>query len=161
MRRLILMRHAKSDWGAPGLADHDRPLNQRGRLAAALMGAFLKDEGIEPDIALVSTALRTRETWSLMGIDAPATFLPTLYHAAPEAIAAAARSAPEEARTALILGHQPGMQAAANWMSDGRRIDAYPTAQVVVLTFDDAESWADIGPRGGAPTRIASPKSLV
>ncbi|MEO0361669.1 MAG: histidine phosphatase family protein, partial [Pseudomonadota bacterium] len=122
MRRLLIMRHAKSDWGGHGLADHDRPLNRRGRLAAALMGAFLREDGLRPDLALVSSALRTRETWELMGLDAPTETLAVLYHAAPDAIFAAARRAPDDARTVLILGHQPGLQAAANALIGDRSI---------------------------------------
>ena len=64
MRRLILMRHAKSSWADPGQRDLDRPLNKRGRRSAALVGGWLKRKGYRPDQALVSSARRAQETWS-------------------------------------------------------------------------------------------------
>ncbi|MEE3099475.1 MAG: histidine phosphatase family protein, partial [Pseudomonadota bacterium] len=64
MHRLVLMRHAKSDWGDPGLGDHDRPLNDRGRRAAPRMGAWLAAQGAFPDAALLSSARRVQETWA-------------------------------------------------------------------------------------------------
>ena len=114
MKKLILMRHAKSGWDDPTLDDHDRPLNQRGRLAATLMGAFLRDAGLVPDVALVSSAARTRETWSRLAIDCPATFRDDLYLAGPHAIIGAVQEAQSHAGTVLLLGHQPGMEDAAN-----------------------------------------------
>ena len=63
-RRLILTRHAKSDWDDPMLDDHDRPLNKRGQRSAAELGEWLHSRGYEPDEVLCSTALRTRETWA-------------------------------------------------------------------------------------------------
>lgn len=83
--RLILLRHAKSDWAA-GLDDHDRPLNRRGRLAAALMGAWAREETLIPALALISSAVRTRETWARMGLEAPAETRPALYEAEAETI---------------------------------------------------------------------------
>jgi phosphohistidine phosphatase len=62
-RTLILIRHTKSDWDDSGLDDHDRPLNDRGRLSAPRIGAWLAEQGFEPDAVLCSTARRTRETW--------------------------------------------------------------------------------------------------
>jgi phosphohistidine phosphatase len=64
MRRLILMRHAKSSWADPGQRDLDRPLNKRGRHAAGALGAWLKRRGYAPGHALVSTARRAQETWA-------------------------------------------------------------------------------------------------
>ncbi|MBL4558811.1 MAG: histidine phosphatase family protein [Rhodobacteraceae bacterium] len=60
------MRHAKSDWGDPTRADHDRPLNRRGRRAAPLIGRWLAAQGAIPDAVLTSSARRTRETWDRM-----------------------------------------------------------------------------------------------
>ena len=67
MRRLILMRHAKSDW-SHGTSDHDRPLNPRGRGAAEALGNWLRTEGLLPDAVLCSTAARTRETCALLNL---------------------------------------------------------------------------------------------
>src|SRR6478735_6393170 len=98
MRRLILIRHAKSSWADAATADVDRPLDKRGRDGAALVGAWLAREGYRPDAALVSTARRTRETWDVLAHalgDAPASYLPGLYHADAEAMLEALRAAPD------------------------------------------------------------------
>ena len=65
MLRLLLLRHAKSDW-PDGVDDHDRPLAERGRRAGPLMARYMTGEGLIPDLALISTARRTRETWELL-----------------------------------------------------------------------------------------------
>ena len=77
-RTLILMRHAKSDWGHAGLADHDRPLNARGTRDAPRMGAWLRGKGHLPDEVLCSTATRTRQTLEGLGLSVPARFIPAL-----------------------------------------------------------------------------------
>jgi phosphohistidine phosphatase len=113
MKRLILMRHAKSSWDDPAMRDIDRPLNKRGRKNAALMGRWLKDEGYVPEHALVSVAERTRETWARVQEAAgagPADFVRELYEAGPETMLQVLRGAPAVA-TVLILGHMPGIGA--------------------------------------------------
>lgn len=158
MRRLILMRHAKSDW-ARGVQDHARPLNERGRRAAPLMGRYIMDEGLTPDLALVSSAARTQETWRLSGIDAAMETQGALYHAGAGGLLAAARSAPDDARTLLILTHQPGVQEAANRLLPASTIDEYPTAKIAVIEFD-AACWADIGFGSGRLEREMAPRLL-
>ena len=110
--KIILLRHTKSDWSTPDLEDHDRPLNARGMAAAAKVGDWLKSRGHLPDLVLCSDALRTRET--LAGLDLPdakTEFRAELYLADAETILAAANGA--EARCVLVVGHNPGMAAAA------------------------------------------------
>ena len=160
MKKLILMRHAKSGWDDPTLDDHGRPLNQRGRLAATLMGAYLADAGLAPDCALVSSAARTQETWARMALDRPADVKPDLYLAGPIAIIGAAQGADANAETILLLGHQPGMEDAANRFCADAAIDGYPTAKITVIGFD-VGAWADIQFGSGKVLSEASPKSLV
>src|ERR1700733_15100742 len=87
MRRLLLLRHAKSSWAEPGASDHERPLNRRGQEAAPRIGAYLLRHKLVPDRILCSTARRTRETWALVGAELPAasaaTYMERLYDAAP------------------------------------------------------------------------------
>lgn len=144
MRRLILMRHAKSSWADPAQRDLDRPLNKRGRKSAVLIGGWLKRNDYLPDVALVSSARRTQETWagvvSVLGA-APTTYLPELYHAAPEAMLSVLRAAPD-ADTVLMLGHQPGVGSFARRLvtdlPDDEGFDKYPTAATAVIDFDAA-----------------------
>lgn len=157
--RLILMRHAKSDWGLSGLRDHDRPLNERGRLAAPLMGAWLREHGYTPAQAIVSSAKRTQETWARLGVDAPMDTRPELYNSDAEAILWEIRATPG-AGPLISISHQPGVQEAANrFLKDGF-VSSFPTAKLVVMDFD-AESWADV--RFGAAKLVAeaAPKEIV
>ncbi len=157
-RRLVFMRHAKSSWDAPTARDHDRPLNQRGRLAAALMGAWLRDQPWTIDLALVSTSARTRETWERMGVAAEAVEArAALYHAEPEALWDAARSAPAAASTVLVLAHNPGLEALLGALPGGPR--RVPTAAVAMLEFEG--DWSAAGPDVARIAAYEEPKSLV
>jgi phosphohistidine phosphatase len=151
MKRLILMRHAKSSWSVPDQVDFDRPLNKRGQRDAPAIGRWLKEKTYLPDLALVSTAVRTQETWD--GLldeipDCPADFLRSLYHADAGTMRDALRSAPDDSETVLMLGHQPGIG------DFGTRLLAqppshpdftrYPTAAVAIIDFDFG-AWNETG----------------
>ena len=171
MRRLILMRHAKSAWDDPEAEDRDRPLARRGRLAATLMGALLAEDGLVPEAALISDARRARETWdrtaAASGADAArARILPALYMAEPETSLAALRGAPAAAETVLMVGHEPGTTAFLRAMSDGtegagarRAYEKFPTAAVAVLEF--GAPWAEAGFGGARVVAFHRPKDLV
>lgn len=168
MRRLILMRHAKSSWADPGQRDLDRPLNKRGRRGAALVGAWLKRRGYRPKQALVSTARRTQETWAQLVAAAGAaetSYLPELYNAGPEALLAALRQAPD-VPVVLMLGHQPGVGAfAARLLAEApgeaiaKDFAKYPTAATAVIDFD-ADDWGGVDWRGGTLTDFVVPRAL-
>jgi len=114
MKTLLILRHAKSSWDIPALADHDRPLNKRGRRDAPRMGALLRDQGLVPDIILSSTAKRARATAELAGEAAgysgPISLTSKLYLAAPEDYIAVLRNLPAEIETAMVVGHNPGLE---------------------------------------------------
>lgn len=164
-RRLILMRHAKSDWTA-GQPDRERPLNRRGRLAAALMGAFLAEAPWPIDCALVSDARRTLETWERMGPllpNAPAPqSTPSLYEAHPAALLMALRAAPETARTVLMLGHNPGLAEFAHTLAApaAARPGPFPTASLAVFLCE-APTWREAAPGGFRLEIYEEPKGLV
>jgi phosphohistidine phosphatase len=142
---LILMRHAKSDWGGLALPDHDRPLNPRGALDAPAIGAWLQAHGHVPDQVLCSTATRTRETLSGLGFDAPTTFLPALYHADPDTMSEALQDA--IGQSVLMVGHNPGIAAfAADLLEDAPdhpRFDDYPTSATLIARFE-MDTWGDL-----------------
>lgn len=168
MRRLILLRHAKSDRPA-GVADHDRPLNPRGRRAAPAVGAHLAKNGFRPDLALVSTAARTRETWAAMAtaLGEPETlWRPEIYEAPAERILGVIRSAPDAAGTVIVVGHNPGLGDLATGLAgDGprevrRRLALeFPTAAYAVIDFD-ADGWAGIAPGRGRLERFVRPRDI-
>ena len=115
--KIIFLRHAKSDWSEPDAADHDRPLNPRGRAAAAKMGGWLRSRGHLPDLVLCSSAARTRETLDGLGLpEARVEMRPDLYQADAKAILAAVEGA--EAECVLVVGHNPGMAEAARLACD-------------------------------------------
>lgn len=163
--RLILMRHAKSSWDDPAAADHDRPLNTRGRDAAGRVGRWLAREGYLPDAALVSSALRTRETWELVAAELPAapepTILDALYHASPDVMLRCLRRA--QGNAVLMLGHNPGIAAFAVWMLDSPprhpRLVDYPTCATLVADFD-AEDWSQVAPGAGRAVAFVIPREL-
>ncbi len=115
-RRLVLLRHAKSDW--PDVADHDRPLAKRGRRDAPAVGRWLGQSGYAPDAVICSTALRARETWELASAGlqtavpgaAPAVrYESRVYEATVLGLLMLVREFPPQWRTALLVGHNPGM----------------------------------------------------
>ncbi|MFT4795665.1 MAG: phosphohistidine phosphatase [Paracoccaceae bacterium] len=170
MRRLILLRHAKSSWADEGVHDAARRLNERGRLAAVLMGAWLAEYDLFPDFALISTARRAVETWERakigMGMAPPHASAP-IYMAEAGTLLEVLQGAPADARTVLMLGHQPGMsdfmEALAGEVAEDcvHAFDKFPTASVAVIEFDGLEAWTDLAPRAGRLVRFAHPKDLV
>src|ERR1700741_2720135 len=117
MRRLLLLRHAKSSWAEPGASDHERPLNRRGQEAAPRIGAYLARHKLIPDRVLCSTARRTRETWELVAATAttapPATFPERLYGPTPRAPIQVFRHSVPQAASLLVVGRNPGLQEVA------------------------------------------------
>ncbi|KAA2244196.1 SixA phosphatase family protein [Salinarimonas soli] len=168
MRRLMLLRHAKSDWPA-GMPDLDRPLAQRGMEAAPRMGCYMAEEGLLPDLALVSPARRTDQTWDLV---APALGMVEvrvenrIYEASPERLLEVIREVGDGVRGLLLVGHNPGTQdLAAHLVGHGDRYafarmsQKYPTAGLAVIDFP-AETWAEVDFRGGRLDRFVTPKVI-
>ena len=149
--RLILTRHAKSDWDDPLQSDHQRGLNPRGQRAAPLIGRWLADRGYLPQAALVSDATRTQQTWALLSAELPQTvpvrFEPALYHASPDTILQVLRNA--EAQTVIMIGHNPGIAAFADLILRAKPAHAdfprYPTCATLIAEFPGPH-WADITP---------------
>ncbi len=171
MLRLMLLRHAKSDWSQPARSDHERPLNDRGRNAAPLIGTYMAEQHLLPQHALVSTALRTRQTWTLvrerLGGRVTTDFEDSLYDASPHAILSVIRSVPDRVHTLIVVGHNPGLQELAEGLvgheagADANRMnDKFPTAALAVIDFDTSQ-WSALRPRGGRLERFVTPRSLV
>jgi phosphohistidine phosphatase len=110
-RRLILLRHAKSDW--PDVPDRDRPLAKRGRRDAPRIGRWLREHGYQPDVVVVSDATRTRQTWDLVAAElggSPAVrFEPRAYAASALSLLYLVQELPDRYRTALLIAHNPGL----------------------------------------------------
>ncbi|OHV87224.1 SixA phosphatase family protein [Mesorhizobium sp. ORS 3428] len=168
MRQLFVLRHAKSSWDDPKLEDFDRPLAPRGLKTAPRMGRELSRRGWVPDLALVSPALRTRDTWRLAAQElarhVPAEFAEELYEATAAAILARVREA--KATSLIVIGHNPGLQnfvlRLAGAGSDAgafKKIEAkFPTAALARFTVD--EGWANLEFGGARLTDFVRPKDL-
>ncbi|WP_369212041.1 SixA phosphatase family protein [Streptomyces flavofungini] len=153
-RRIVLFRHAKADW--PQVADHERPLADRGRRDAPVAGRKLADSGIAFDLALCSTAARTRETWKLAVQELPqrpkTVYEERLYEASPGELIAVLNETPDDVRSVLLIGHNPGVQGLTDVLAGDSEGDAqarlnrrgFPTATFSVLTYSG--SWKALEP---------------
>jgi len=153
MRTLVVMRHAKAEQAGP--TDFDRPLADRGHQDAEATGAWLAEQGFEPEHALVSAALRTRETWASVaegaGWDLDADFDRGLYAAGTDAALDLVRATDDDVRRLLVIGHNPTMASLAQVLDDGDAdaeltealFGGYPTSAAAVFEYDG--SWADLG----------------
>ncbi|MGW0559288.1 SixA phosphatase family protein [Streptomyces sp. NPDC003016] len=151
-RRIVLLRHAKADW--PDVSDHDRPLADRGRMDAPVAGHRLADTGITFDLALCSTATRTRETWKLAVQELPqrpkTVYEERLYEATLGEILALLNETPDDVNDLLVVGHNPGMHAAADALAGSGEGDAlarmsrsgFPTASFAIIGFTG--SWKTV-----------------
>jgi phosphohistidine phosphatase len=163
--RLILIRHAKSDWSLPGAADHERPLNARGRRQAPLIGAWLASRHDEPGIVLCSDAARTAETLSLILPALPAqpdvSMLRQLYLAAPEVMLAVLHK--QSVPVVMLVGHNPGMTAFAAMLAHvppiHPRFHDFPTGAIAVIDFA-LDAWKDVTARSGAVRDFVVPDDL-
>jgi phosphohistidine phosphatase len=165
-KRLILTRHAKSSWDDPLMADHDRPLNERGKAAAADLGDWLASRGYVPEEVLCSDALRTRKTWSGLAPALPGTPIlnlkPTLYHAGPDVMLAVLRHA--TADCVMIIGHNPGIAEFAGRLVAQAPINPdfgrYPTGATLVMEFA-IDAWEDAAWGGATTLDFFIPREVV
>ena len=141
---LILMRHGKSGY-PDGVADHERPLAERGVREAELAGEWMARDGLEVDAVICSTATRTRQTLQRTGIDADSvTYVDAVYGGTPDDVFEAIREhVGEDAQTVLVVGHEPGMPATALTLDPDADIDEFPTSAYAVLTVE--ADWDQIG----------------
>lgn len=160
--RLILMRHAKSDWQGPTTPDHDRPLNPRGRASAKALGDWMRHHAYLPDEVLCSTATRTRETLEELALTAPVEFVARLYHAEPWDMLDILRGA--KGACVLMIGHNPGIaefaQELVSTPVDHPRFHDYPTCATLVVDFD-AGDWSEVGQNTGSVVNFAVPRDLI
>jgi phosphohistidine phosphatase len=105
---LYLLRHAKSSWDEPGLADFDRPLSRRGRRNAAVLATHLSEKAIEAELVLCSPARRARETAEALGLEAH--FEAGLYGASSDELARRLAALPGSVDSAMLVGHNPGLE---------------------------------------------------
>jgi phosphohistidine phosphatase len=174
MRRLLLLRHAKTEHDAPSGRDQDRRLDDRGRRDAAEIGGWIGRHPPFPDAVLVSTAIRARQTWETAWeamkhrVPQPQVeILPNLYGADPAQLLKTIQGASgADPRRLMVVGHNPGMHELAlaligGGIAAGRKALAenLPTSGLAVFDFA-VDDWADVAFRRGRLVQFLSPKLL-
>jgi phosphohistidine phosphatase len=168
-KALWLLRHAKAVPGESGLGDADRPLDARGRRAAALMGRYLAKRGVRPDLVLCSPSARTRETLELvsaaLGNELPVRFEESLYLAPEDDLLERLEEVPDDVGSVLLVGHNPGIAELAMRLArrgDRDALDAlarkFPTGALAELRVS-ASGWDGLG-RGCELLGFVTPKRL-
>jgi phosphohistidine phosphatase len=170
MKRLAVLRHAKSSWDEPGLDDFNRPLNERGWKSARRMGRELKRRGVRFDLVLASTAARVRETIDGLAekydFEAPIRFEQKIYLASTQTLISLIRELPESVQAPLLVGHNPGLERLLVELTHddeqgqrGRIEGKYPTGAFAVIELPSA-SWGKIEPGSGEIVELILPKEL-
>lgn len=170
MLRLFLLRHAKSAW-PKDVADRDRPLAERGRTAAPLIAAHMVEAAYRPDFALVSNALRTRQTFALVDavLQVPRHEITgAVYGADAGTLIDLVCSLPVESRAAMLVGHNPGMSDLSVLLTDEAKSDVpamrrlstkFPTAALAVFEIE-AAAWHDLSPGSARLADFVTPRML-
>jgi phosphohistidine phosphatase len=168
MRTLYLLRHGKSSWADPTLADRERPLAPRGRRDSKRIARHLVRQGVKPELVLCSTAERTRETLELMQTALADTSTieleDGLYGASADSLLERLRLVPGAVASVMMIGHNPALQGLALVLAAGgaelERLEAkFPTAALATLALENA-TWAELSPGEAVLADWVIPKQL-
>jgi phosphohistidine phosphatase len=171
VKHLYLLRHAKSSWDDPGLADADRPLAPRGTRALARMRKYLRKAKIQPDLVICSPARRTRQTLTeiepALGRDVEVRIEPEVYGGGPGALVDLVSSTPDSASSVMLIGHNPSLQDLAVSLGvDGeealraRLAEKFPTGALAVIGVP-LDAWRELGEGGGTLEALVLPRELA
>lgn len=162
MRRLLLLRHAKSSWNDPNLADFDRPLNSRGLVAAPFIGELIVRQDLLPDEIVSSPAKRAMQTALLVkesaGLDADLRFDERIYEASPKSLLQIASELKDKAKCVMLVGHNPGMEGFIGFLTG--KVEPMPTAALAVIDLQ-IESWKKIKGGSGSVKTVIRPKEVM
>jgi phosphohistidine phosphatase len=171
-RTLYLLRHAKSSWDQPGLADHERRLAERGQQALTVLARYAEQHEINPDLILCSSSVRTRQTLQGVLPGHGALIEHDLFFAGQDRLLDRLRQVDSELSSVMIVGHNPALQMLTLKLAGRERADRasgseglddirrkLPTGSLVTLSFD--ASWAELGPGAAALVDYARPKALL
>jgi phosphohistidine phosphatase len=168
MKKLTLMRHAKSSWDDPNLEDHKRPLTGRGRKAATQMAKYLEELHLPPTIVLCTSAARARQTLELirpaLGDHATVKIEPKLYGAGSKDLLTRLRRVSQTAPSVLLVGHNPAIQdLVMELATDGPLAEQirrkFPTAALAMFNVDVTE-WRNLAPTTSSLVEFVTPKGL-
>jgi phosphohistidine phosphatase len=178
MRTLLLLRHAKAARDSADRQDHSRPLNERGHAAAAAMGRWLAARpALLPDLVLVSTAQRTRETWDGIAGELPSAipvrYERALYLAEPRTILDTVAAASNAAERVMVIAHNPGTHELARALvgmigarpaarlAFDRMRESFPTGSLAVIAFPRLQKWVDVAPGKGRFESFTRPRDVA
>jgi phosphohistidine phosphatase len=172
MKKLLLMRHGKSNWNKPGQEDIERPLTPRGQKAVECISTWIEEHGLRPNAVLISTAQRTQETWQLardiFGDGANSESQEALYLASPNEVLGLLAGVDDRHETVLVIGHNPGLESLSHLLagpSTDRAVLAdlrrgFPTAALAIFELA-GESWVTLNTDGARMTDFVRPRDLV
>jgi phosphohistidine phosphatase len=150
MKRLLLMRHAKSSWKDTDVPDHERPLKKKGLKDAEKMGKLLKEKDLVPDLIISSTAERAQRTADIVSkachYKNEIIFSDALYMAEPSDILTTIKDHSKKQKCVMVIGHNPGMEAFLQILTG--KVDSLPTASIAYLAAK-VEKWDELSPKGG------------
>ena len=170
MKRLAILRHAKSSWNDPHLEDFNRPLNERGWKSARRVGRELEKRGVKFDLIIASPAARVRETidglTEKLKLNVEIRFEPRMYAASEETLLSIVREIHESSHAPLLVGHNPGLQQLIVALAHNGRDDLrssveqkFPTAALATLELS-AHRWIDVKPDSGKIADLILAKEL-
>ena len=162
-----MLRHAKSSWKEPGLDDHDRPLNKRGRHAARIMATYLKQSKITPDLVICSTATRAKQTLDpiIKAVNPPEIILERkIFVGAQQELWEQLRNIPKRAKSVLLIGHNPALQNLALELAQTDQLvpfagNNFPTGAMASFRFRGA--WKALEPHGAELFSFITPMTLA
>lgn len=172
MKKLYLLRHAKSDWKASTTGDFERPLAPRGQKAAPRVGREIAHLGLKPALVLCSTAIRAAQTYALIAENLPKAHIVEhrldLYMASPAKLLKIIRQQSDDFESILMIGHNPGTESLADHLAgpnSPRRLivelyEKYPTAALAAFDLQ-ISNWRDLSPDQGTLTHFIKPRDLA
>ncbi|NMC46522.1 MAG: histidine phosphatase family protein [Chloroflexi bacterium] len=145
MKKIFLMRHAKSSWKDSNIPDHDRPLKKKGEKDAKAMGKMLKGKKLSPDVILCSSAKRAKQTAALfkdaISFDGKIEFDDKLYMAEVSDLITAIKKAPKKAKSVMVIGHNPGLEALLQTLTG--KVETLPTSSIAYISVP-VDEWSDL-----------------
>ena len=160
MKKLFVLRHAKSSWDDSSLADFDRPLNQRGMRAAPFMGELMARQSLSPAIILSSSAERARATAELVkgsaNFAAEIRFDARIYEANPQGLRQVVAELDDAINSAMLVGHNPGIEGFIRYLTG--QLESMPTAALAVIKLN-IDNWNAIDDGCGELQNLFRPKA--
>ncbi len=163
MKRLLLLRHGKSDWDSGAASDQARPLARRGRRSARAVGRVLARSGEMPELVLTSPAVRARTTAELAatagGWPCPIEVVPALYGASPGDVIGVIRDQDDAVGALMLVGHEPAWSATSALLTGGAAVQV-KTGTTVALDFP-GQAWDQVAPGRAEVAWVLQPRMFL